>query len=142
MKRTLIYEYLLWPFLEIRSGSRYAKGMIKTKRAYEQPSSSDGARYLVDRLWPRGVKRESLEIQDWLKEAAPSNDLRKQFHHDPQRWEEFCQRYFAELDSSPEAIKPLLEAAHRGDVTLVYGARDEEHNNAAALKAYLEKRLK
>lgn len=116
--------------------------MIKTKRAYESPSPSDGTRFLVDRLWPRGVKKESLEIQDWLKAAAPSDDLRKQFHHDPERWEEFHRQYFQELDQNPDALKPLLDAARHGDVTLVYGARDETHNNAVALKEYLEKRLK
>ncbi len=116
--------------------------MIKTKRAYDPPSPSDGARYLIDRLWPRGIKKESLDIKDWLKEVAPSDDLRKWYHHDPEHWKEFEDRYFKELDQEHEALKPLIDAAKRQDVTLVYGARDEAHNNAVALKEYLEKRLK
>lgn len=112
---------------------------IQTKRAYDPPAPADGVRYLVDRVWPRGVKREALELAGWQKEAAPSDALRKWFGHDPARWEAFKQRYEAELDASPEAWQPLLEAARRGPVTLVYGARDTEHNQAVALKAYLER---
>ena len=111
---------------------------IQTKRAYDAPAASDGARYLVDRLWPRGVKRENLDVKDWLKEVAPSNDLRKWFAHDPQRWNEFRQRYFKELDANPSAWKPLLDTAKHEPVTLVYGAKDTEHNQAVALKEYLE----
>lgn len=111
--------------------------MIQVKRAYEAPSSKDGIRFLVDRLWPRGVTKASLEIDAWLKDAAPSNDLRKRFHHDPTLWKEFCRHYFAELAKSPAAWAPILAAAKQGTVTLIYGARDAEHNNAVALKEFL-----
>lgn len=113
--------------------------MIQVKRAYEVPAKSDGARYLVDQLWPRGVKKEELRLEGWLKSVAPSNKLRKWFGHDPAKWDEFQRRYFAELDANAEALKPLKEAAGKGKVTLVFGARDTEHNNAVALKQYLAK---
>jgi uncharacterized protein YeaO (DUF488 family) len=113
--------------------------MIRVKRAYSPAATDDGARYLVDRLWPRGIKKEDLPLDGWLKEAAPSDDLRKWFGHDPARWQEFQSRYFSELDSKPEALRPIWEAVRLRNVTLLYSARDEEHNNAVALKAYLEK---
>jgi uncharacterized protein YeaO (DUF488 family) len=113
--------------------------MIHLKRAYDRPEPGDGPRFLVDRIWPRGVKREDLRIEDWLKDVAPSTELRKWFGHDPDRWEEFERRYFAELDEKPEALDPIREAARKGDVTLVYGAKDTEHNQAIALRAYLGK---
>jgi uncharacterized protein YeaO (DUF488 family) len=115
--------------------------MIKIKRVYDPAAPSDGLRFLVDRLWPRGVKRESLPLAGWLKDVAPSNALRRWFGHEPSRWDEFQRRYFAELDGNVEAWRSLLEAARREDVTLLYGARDVEYNNAAALKAYLQKHL-
>jgi uncharacterized protein YeaO (DUF488 family) len=115
--------------------------MITIKRAYDPPDSGVGVRFLVDRLWPRGIKREALKLDGWLKDASPSDDLRRWFGHDPAKWDEFCQRYFSELDGKPETWQPILEAARQGTVTLVFSARDMEHNNAAALKAYLEKRL-
>ena len=115
---------------------------IQTKRAYEPASKSDGQRFLVDHLWPRGVKKEKLHVEDWLKTIAPSDTLRKWFKHDPKKWNEFERRYFAELDEHPESWKPLLKSFKPGEtVTLVYGARDEEHNNAVALKEYLLKKL-
>jgi uncharacterized protein YeaO (DUF488 family) len=98
-------------------------------------------RVLVDRLWPRGVEREALRLDNWSKGVAPSDPLRRWFGHDPALWNEFRRRYFAELDSKPEVWQPILEAARRGTVTLLYSARDPEHNNAAALKGYLEARL-
>jgi uncharacterized protein YeaO (DUF488 family) len=113
--------------------------MIRVTRAYSPPAADDGARFLVDRLWPRGLKKQDLRIDGWLKEVAPSADLRKWFGHDPERWEEFQVRYFSELDGKPEALEPIREAARQGNVTLLYGARDQEHNNAVALRAYLEK---
>lgn len=117
--------------------------MIRMVRVYEVPASGgEGARFLVDRLWPRGIRKENLRIDGWLREIAPSDGLRKWFGHDPARWEEFRRRYFAELDAMPDAIQPLLEAARQGDVTLLYAARDEAYNNAVALKEYLEGRLK
>jgi uncharacterized protein YeaO (DUF488 family) len=116
------------------------KTMIRVKRAYSPPAADDGLRFLVDRLWPRGVKRQDLQIDGWLKEAAPSEGLRQWFGHDPDRWEEFRARYFSELDGRPDELRPIREAARLGIVTLVYGARDEEHNNAVALKAYLDEK--
>jgi uncharacterized protein YeaO (DUF488 family) len=112
--------------------------MIKAKRAYDAPEEADGTRFLVDRLWPRGIRKEDLRIEAWLKEVAPSDDLRKRFHHDPDRWEEFREHYTKELDEKSDALDPIREAARQGDVTLVYAAKDTEHNNAVALKAYLE----
>jgi uncharacterized protein YeaO (DUF488 family) len=113
--------------------------MIQVKRAYDPPSAGDGKRFLVDRLWPRGVKKESLRLGGWLKDVAPSNALRKWFGHDPKKWAEFQRRYFAELDAMPEVWRPLFVSAQCSTITLVYGARDAAHNNAAALKRYLEK---
>jgi uncharacterized protein YeaO (DUF488 family) len=116
--------------------------MIRVKRVYEPVARGDGARFLVDRLWPRAVKKESLQVAAWLKEVAPSGSLRKWFGHDPKRWAEFQHRYRAELDDNPDSWQPLLEAARKGTVTLLCAARDPEHNNAVALKTYLEARLK
>ncbi len=113
---------------------------IRTRRAYEPAGADDGQRILVDRVWPRGRTREVLAIDDWLRDVAPSDELRRWFHHAPARWDEFRRRYFAELDAHPEAVRRLREAARRGAVTLLYSARDEEHNNAVALKEYLETR--
>jgi len=112
--------------------------MIFIKRVYDHTEPGKGARFLVDRLWPRGIKREDLNLDGWLRDVSPSEDLRRWFGHDPAKWEEFQRRYFAELDSKPEAWRPLLLAAQRGDVTLLYSARDPQHNNAAALRAYLQ----
>jgi uncharacterized protein YeaO (DUF488 family) len=116
--------------------------MIQLKRAYDKPSRTDGPRFLVERLWPRGVKKSSLPIVAWLKDAAPSTELRKWFSHDPARWLEFRKRYFAELKSRPEAWMPLVEAARKGTVTLIYSSHDEVHNNAVALDEFLERKLK
>jgi uncharacterized protein YeaO (DUF488 family) len=111
--------------------------MIEVKRAYEAPSKKDGARFLVDRLWPRGVTKESLQIDAWLKDVSPSNELRKRFHGHPEEWQEFCLHYFAELSKVPDAWGPIIAALKKGTVTLIYGARDTEHNNAIALREYL-----
>ena len=116
--------------------------MIQTKRVYDLPSSSDGARFLVDRLWPRGMKKEALKMDAWLKDAAPSNELRKWSHHDPARWPEFRKRYAAELAAHPQAWKPLLERAVEGTITLLYSAHDDQRNNAVALKLFLEAKLR
>jgi uncharacterized protein YeaO (DUF488 family) len=116
--------------------------MIQLKRAYDKPSRTDGTRFLIERLWPRGVKKSSLPIAGWLKDAAPSTELRKWFSHDPERWPEFRGRYFAELKSRPEAVMPLVEAARKGTVTLIYSSHDAEHNNAVALQEFLEKKVK
>lgn len=112
--------------------------VIRIKRVYDAPESGDGVRFLVERLWPRGVRKESLKMDAWLKEAAPSDALRRWFAHDPQKWEEFRERYFAELSGRREVLAPLIEAAAKGDVTLLYSARDRENNNAVALREYVE----
>ncbi len=111
---------------------------IKLKRVYEPATADDGARYLVERLWPRGVKKEALRVEAWLNDVAPSDALRRWFKHDPAKWQEFRRRYFKELDHNSAAWEPLLDAARRGAVTLVYSAHDTEHNNAVALQEYLE----
>ena len=115
--------------------------MIRIRRAYEEPTSQDGKRFLIDRLWPRGIRKENLVLDGWLKEAAPSNELRRWYHQDSQQWEAFRQRYYAELEKNPESWQPLLEAARKGNITLVYSARNEEQNNAVALKEFLEAHL-
>lgn len=112
--------------------------LIRLKRAYESPAAEDGQRILVDRLWPRGVSKEQARIDCWLKEIAPSDQLRKWFGHEVEKWEEFRRRYFAELDENPEVVDQLREQVGNGRCTLVFGARDEEHNNAVALKDYLQ----
>ena len=116
--------------------------LLKTKRVYESAEVSDGVRFLVDRLWPRGIKKEKLETKAWLKDVAPSPALRRWFAHDPAKWQEFQQRYRAELKANPDAWKPILEAAKAGDVTLLYSARDTEHNSALLLKTFLEEQMK
>jgi uncharacterized protein YeaO (DUF488 family) len=116
--------------------------MITVKRAYDPVSPDDGARFLVERLWPRGVSKSRLQIAAWLKEAAPSTGLRKWFSHDPEKWDEFRRRYRRELDSRPEAWLPIVSAARRGRVTLVYSSHDTEHNNAVALLEYLRPKVK
>ncbi|HEX3246064.1 MAG TPA: DUF488 domain-containing protein [Chloroflexota bacterium] len=113
---------------------------LRVKRAYDPVEPSDGRRVLVDRLWPRGLKKEALELDRWLKDVAPSDELRRWFGHDPTRWQEFQRRYFAELDQKPQAVQPLLDMSADGPVTLLYGARDRAHNQAVALKRYLEQR--
>jgi uncharacterized protein YeaO (DUF488 family) len=111
--------------------------MVKVKRAYERAEAGDGCRVLVERLWPRGVTKEKAALDLWLKEAAPSPELRTWFGHDPRKWEEFRRRYGREMKEHGEGIERLRELARKGDVTLVYGARDTEHNAAVALKEML-----
>jgi uncharacterized protein YeaO (DUF488 family) len=111
--------------------------MIALKRAYDAAESSDGARFLVERLWPRGVRKADLPLDGWLKDVAPSAELRRWFGHDPRRWEEFRRRYFAELRKHEKALEPLLAAARKGPTTLVYSARDTKHNAAVALRDHL-----
>jgi uncharacterized protein YeaO (DUF488 family) len=115
--------------------------VVFLKRAYDTASTNDGQRFLVERLWPRGVKKNALRIVGWLKDVAPSTSLRKWFSHDPAKWDEFRRRYFAELDTHRDALQPLLDAARQGDITLVYSSHDIEHNNAVALKQYLERKV-
>jgi uncharacterized protein YeaO (DUF488 family) len=115
-------------------------GAITLGRVYDQVRGGNGRRYLVERLWPRGVRRDALRLDDWLPEVGPSHELRKWFAHEPERWTEFQRRYFAELDERPEAWRPLAESVAAGDVTLLYSSRDREHNNAVALRRYLLER--
>lgn len=112
--------------------------MIRVKRIYEPARPADGARFLVDGLWPRGVKKSTARLDGWLKEAAPSASLRRWFSHELVRWEEFQRRYFAELRNKPKAWARIIEASRRGAVTLLFGAKDSEHNNAIALSKFLE----
>ena len=112
--------------------------MIKIKRAYEAAERGDGSRILVDRLWPRGVSKEALKADSWLKDVAPSGELREWFGHDPAWWDEFRHKYFSELKANPEAWHPIVEAERKGTVTLLYGAHDQEHNNAVALSEFLK----
>jgi uncharacterized protein YeaO (DUF488 family) len=114
--------------------------MLKLKRVYEPVSRIDGTRLLVERLWPRGVSKATLHLDGWLKEVGPSTELRKWFSHDPEKWPEFRTRYFRELDSRPESWEPIVSAARGGTVTLLYSSHDEEHNNAVALRDYLQKK--
>ena len=111
---------------------------ISVKRVYEPAAKADGYRVLIDRLWPRGLKKELVPLDQWAKELAPSAALRVWFAHEPARWDGFRHRYASELDVAVEHWRPLAERAARHTVTLLYGARDEEHNNAVVLKAYLE----
>jgi uncharacterized protein YeaO (DUF488 family) len=115
--------------------------IVKVKRVYESIQRSDGTRFLVERLWPRGLKKEQLKLDAWLKAVAPSDSLRRWFGHDPLKWNVFQKKYRAELSDHPDAWKPILEAAKRGHVTLLYSSRDTEHNNALVLKSFLEERL-
>ncbi len=112
--------------------------MIRLKRVYQPAEKADGRRFLVERLWPRGVSKTSLRVDAWLKDVAPSTALRQWFSHDPGKWNEFRKRYFTELAANEAALAPIQEAAAEGDVTLVYSSHDTEHNNAVALKEYLE----
>lgn len=115
---------------------------IMLKRAYDPPAKVDGRRVLVDRVWPRGMTKNELQLDDWLKEVAPSTDLRKWFDHDPAKWNVFSDRYFRELDERPEALEPLITKCREGTVTLVFGAKNIRYNNAVALKAYLERQIR
>ncbi len=113
---------------------------IQMKRVYELPQTSDGKRVLVDRLWPRGLTKEKAKIDLWLKDIAPTTELRKWFGHDPAKWSEFKKRYHEELKKNNEVVLKLVELLNKGKVTLVYGAKDEKHNDAVVLKEYLEKK--
>ena len=112
--------------------------MIKLKRIYEKPLKEDGIRILVERLWPRGFTKERAAINLWLKDIAPSSELRKWFGHDPARWEEFRNRYWAELTEKKELSASLKQKSKQGTVTLIYSSSDEKHNSAVALKMFLE----
>jgi len=118
-----------------------AQSDIRLKRAYEPPAATDGTRVLIDRLWPRGVKKQTAEIDHWLKDIAPSTELRRWFGHDVRLWEEFQRRYRAEVKHHAEQFEKLLRLTREGTVTLVFGARDEEHNDAVVLKQILLKHV-
>ena len=111
--------------------------MIRIVRVHELDPGVPGARFLVDRLWPRGVARDALGLDGWLRDAAPSDELRRWFGHDPARWDEFRRRYLVELEAAPEAFRALLDAARAAEVTLLYSARDREHNSAVVLQEHL-----
>ncbi len=115
--------------------------MIKLKRVYESMGNDDGKKFLVERLWPRGVKKTALANAVWLKDVAPSTVLRKWFGHDPKKWEEFQRRYRVELKEHQAVLESILEAARRGTVTLLYSSHDTEHNNAVVLRDYLQRKL-
>ena len=112
-------------------------GVVRLARVYDADPGDGAPRYLVERLWPRGVRRDALPLTAWLSEVAPSTELRRWFGHDPDRWEEFRRRYAAELDARPSAWRPLADALAAGDVTLLYSARDTEHNSAVVLRDHL-----
>lgn len=112
---------------------------IQIKRVYEPAEPADDYRVLVDRLWPRGLSKSTLKMDVWMKEIAPSNELRKKYHHEAGKWDEFQRSYFRELGSHPELVDELRRKARAGTLTLLYAAKDELHNNAMALKNYLEK---
>ena len=117
--------------------------MIQIKRVYELPSAEeDGVRFLVERLWPRGLKKGRVANGCLVKNLAPSGDLRRWFNHDPAKWKEFQRQYWAELSHNPAACQPLFDAAKQGNITLLYSAHDTKHNSALALKSYLEERLR
>jgi uncharacterized protein YeaO (DUF488 family) len=116
-------------------------GRIDVARVYDAPPPGSARRFLVDRVWPRGVRKQELALDGWARDVAPSSELRRWFGHDPARWEEFRRRYAAELDARPELWRPLLDAARAGDLLLLYGARDREHNNAVVLRDHLRAAL-
>jgi uncharacterized protein YeaO (DUF488 family) len=118
-----------------------AVGDIRLWRAYDHDAPTTGTVCLVERLWPRGIRREDLPLDAWVKDVAPSPELRTWYRHDVSKWDEFRSRYVDELDEHPQAWRPLLDAAQSGDVTLVFGSRDREHNSAAVLREYLLDRL-
>jgi uncharacterized protein YeaO (DUF488 family) len=115
--------------------------MLRLKRAYDPVSRTDGTRFLVERLWPRGLSKATLHVDAWIKDVGPSTELRKWFSHDPDKWPRFRTRYFRELDSRPDAWRPIVSAARRGTVTLIYSSHDQQHNNAVALKDYIRSKM-
>jgi len=115
---------------------------INLKRVYNNPLPDDGHRVLVDRIWPRGISKETAQINEWLKDIAPSNELRKWFNHDPHKWEKFKKRYFAELKDNKDVLENIYSIAKKHHITFVYSAKNEKFNNAVALKEYIEKKMR
>jgi len=113
---------------------------LRTRRVYEKPARGDGRRILIDRLWPRGLSKQAAEVDFWARPVAASTELRRWYQHDPEKWEEFRRRYFAELDANPEGVVELRAELGRGTATLLFGSKEERLNNATALKEYLETR--
>lgn len=116
--------------------------MLRIKRVYDPPSRTDGRRILVDRLWPRGLSKEKAAIDEWMKDIAPSAELRRWFGHDPKKWPEFQRRYKQELRAHADQVREIAKLASRGRVTLVYGARDEKHNDAVVLAAVVRSHMR
>jgi uncharacterized protein YeaO (DUF488 family) len=114
--------------------------MVKIKRVYDEASPDDGSRILIDRLWPRGIKKDEAKIDEWIKDIAPSNELRKWFAHDPSKWQEFRKRYMEELKDQSNLVEILINRAKRGNITLIFSARDTEYNNAVVLSELISKR--
>ena len=115
--------------------------MLKIKRVYDPPSPNDGKRILIDRLWPRGLKKEDAKVDDWIKEVAPSTELRTWYGHDPKKWSEFKRRFFFELQRRQDLGEGIVSASRKGTVTLLFGSREERFNNAVALKEFVEARM-
>jgi uncharacterized protein YeaO (DUF488 family) len=123
-----------------RDGMRNDAGKIRLKRVYDRPEAEDGFRVLVERLWPRGIKKAEAHLDLWMKEIAPSNDLRKWFAHDPAKWEEFSEQYEKELAENSSLVRMLKQKSRETTVTLVYAAHDIQHNSALVLKQFMEKK--
>ena len=115
--------------------------MIRVKRVYDSPAADDGARFLVERLWPRGMKKEALHMEGWLKDVAPSDALRRWYGHDPAKWAEFKKRYWKELEAKKDVVLRLAKESKEDKVTFVFGSKEEKLNNANALKEYIEVKL-
>ena len=113
---------------------------IKIKRIYDEPAKDDGKRVLVDRLWPRGISKDRAKIDLWAKDIAPSHELRKWFNHEPDKWIEFKEKYFSQLDSNPEALIPITELIRTNTVTFIFSSKETKLNNAASLKQYFEQK--
>jgi len=115
--------------------------MVNIKRIYEPSSKDDGKRILIDRLWPRGLKKSDAQFDDWIKDLAPSNELRKWFNHEPDKWGEFKKRFFSELHGKQDLVDGIISAARKGRVTLLFGSKEERFNNAVALKEHIDSRM-
>ena len=131
-----------WPanILAVPQQMGWSPMAVKVKRVYDKPGKDDGTRILVDRLWPRGLTKAGARADMWIKDIAPSDALRRWFAHDPARWPEFRKRYFMELKDNPQGLEPLRAKQREGTLTLLFGARDTEHNNGVALREFLTKR--